>query len=618
MSISQTKNFFEKTGCGVAVMVIAGLAMAAGLFGSNCRNNNSQSGGAGEVSKDLGPAIMTVGKTTVPAQFFSEAFQTAIGNQEADLQAKVTKEGDFEGLAPRDYAILNGQVLIELKKSAYMNEIAIENGIDFDYKAAKEFALKKLEKAIIDAKNQLIKDKKLSATAGDEDVKKAFKTAYNKEPDEIRSEQTKIIDDLQLDPLKSFALTRAGAIEALTKKIADSKVITDAQLEGEFETFTVKMIGFAGAGMSSEEMTKAATAAKADLDKGMAFEAAIVKYSKVPVTPGKKPGEETIEIPAGLLSMSPGLNGLLPLKDGEVSPILTLETGPVIYKLIKRAKKLPENYELDKENMKLQAAMQKASVEITQKLEEKMKTTKITFADPAYETMIATLDFAKSPDAQNAASIPEWKKYAEKFDKMVKGGNATPTATYGSYLCAAEAYRLMKPEEQKAYGKIFAEASENILKLHNNSALRLQIVDFQLAKKDAVVAESLLLAAEANLTFGPIGLSNHQAIESKLLTLAKANLMPTEIKSKIDKVQKDWIKSQKELVAERQQAEMEKKKAEEEEIKAQAEAKKEEEAAKKEGASGSSGTTPEEPKKTGAASSSDLLGGEAPPAPSGQ
>lgn len=584
MSITRTREFIEKTGCGHIVGIAIAVALGIGIIQGTCMNRGPANNAAAEEQQKNAPAAIKLHDVEVSGV----AIQTAYENYLRQMREQ--SQTPDEPLEPTMTAQIYAQVVNQMIQSAALEHLARKAGFDFTQEKVIAQLQSFLRRNIQDQKAEYIKIGKLKAGATEQQFIDVYKKEVGRTPDEMLLEQTNQIKTNWERPDAKRDLSMFAAGDYLAGIESAKLKLSDADLTTLYTKYTMQSIFIASDPNVKEEPAARAAKALDELKKGAKWEAVFTKYSPK----GMKPEDSKNDFPGTSLFTNEALKPLLKLKGGELSGVITQGGASSIFKMISMKTEYPADFNANKEKYR----MEQTRMLVTQKIQEELNKivqdkSAVTWSSEGlkllHEATSSPVMFL--PPAEQEAKVQAASAIATKNDSPDR-----MPASYAYYILADGMRGNPDPKVKEKGEATYLEAARNLLQLTESATLRLELVQLLLKKKDPTAGEELLKAAEVNQSFGNQGQSNHQAIYTRMDELKKAKLLSPELEKAINDAQARWKAAKKErdeaIAAQEKQMKEEQARAAKERAEAEAKLKKErEEAAKKPAAPSSSDLT---------------------------
>lgn len=480
LSITKTRDFFEKSGCGKYIMGAFGLALIVGLLWTGFGSGNQQ-----------------------PEQEKNYVQAAAVGNHAVQVheiemlleELNKAQQGSSDPL--RAAAQYGGAVYFTVQNAveAYLAEKA---GIQLSDERIRSLA----EEAAADqAKAQTENSKMQMAALGilkpgytEADFAAEFKKQQGISPSEYQDQMKQQMLQALEDPTQKSRIVAGITREELLKKYSNSITLSDEDLKRSYERFTVKRVYVDPRKedplkpKDAEALAKVSQALSA-VKGGMSFEAAMDKYSDDPVPPGKKSkGESQLFYERYQLENDRNLRPILNLKPGLVSGVLNSSGGPAIFKLIKVETNLPKDFETQKktryEVVRQNMAANKAADEVLKIYDGETINWKIKGFQAVFEWQYARTD--NTIQFEPVKRRERLLKAYESAQAALKEGDAFSDrpgkfAEFGAY----EDLWAMSDDAQKAKLKEDRPVVlEHVLSVADGPELRVELGKILIAKKD--------------------------------------------------------------------------------------------------------------------------------------
>lgn len=596
MSISTTRNFIEKSGCGIFIGVGLALVMGVSLF-QGCQPREDPMAQANK-----SPEVVKIGQQVLTEEQLQEASERAVNLRVEQMRQMM---GDtFEPMGSVADASAGMDGVGSIITSAIAVEMARARNLTVTDEAIRAETTRSLEEQLAQVRPQLEQSGALKAGATQAEFEAAFQKQFGQSIAQVRTRFNGQIDEAMKNPLQKLELSGQAA-QALWRKSEEPKHrLDDAQLKTIFDSVVLKSIVF----REQPRQDRSAEAEKvlADIKAGtITFEAAMDKYSDAPLQQGKKKKSEQEDILAWqFLLVDTDYAPVKNLKPGEVSGVIKGVDGPILYKMVRKTTNVPADFDTRKEFYRTNHMQFAANALYVAEL-RKARTSMPKWTNTGYEQLFRLYGIIQDPIVDQ-----DFVGVAEDSLKVIATGGplARRPASIAALLSIGRVYGRATGEAQKQLEPKFIEATLAFLSnVGENADLRLQLVDLFQKNKQASAGEQLARASSGINSFGQRGQGLRDQVFAKLGALRTAKLITEEQAKQVEANLQRWASDKRKFdeQARQRKAEQEaaQKAAEEAQKKAAEEAKKQGSGATTGGAAGGA---------TGGASSSDLLTPQAP------
>lgn len=581
MSITNVRNFIEKSGCGLVTAVVIGVVMLASVFTMNCARGQSNANPNEEAASEV---IAKIGDSTLSYQVLQEQLSTQMGN--VPPTTPLDQRAGF-------YAMLVRQATDQL----IVQHLGKTKGVSVTEDDVKADILRQVDQQIEMLKNSMVQQKQLKSGATQEEFEKLFEKQAGQT---LASVRDKALTDTLSNPSRSAQIRANLFQKKLSEKVAASAKVTDEDVKAFMRSYTVERISVSKekGGVSPEDLIQKAAA---ELKAGKSFDEVQATYSeekeKGPLPMG---GAETFYD----ATMAP----VRSLKAGQVSEPIKGPFGWTIVKMVKIDDSGLKNFEKEKETQRTVVGNYIAQSEMKQLQDAERGNVKILSA--GLEHLLKVDDLVNGKNSATATK--------EGLLELAGPVSADPTpigqeaATFGRFLAFNAAEKLFTEAEKVEQRPLKIEILKECERVADGVALRVELAELLTLAKDPAAVEELINAISQNTgSFGPEGQQQFSNFGPMLERMKKAGIVTPEKEREVIAAMDGYRMAAKEDAAFKAKQEEERKLAEAEQKKAEEAAKKEAEAAKKSGKGDAA--KPAEP------STSELLnpGASKPPVPSG-
>jgi hypothetical protein len=509
---------------------VSAAAMAAGVFYTSCGNDARNIEG-----KDAGPAAIMIGDVSVPPMQLDNQVQ------------QMAQQFGQTSLEPRMEAMLLMNSIDQAVQGAANLIVAEKNKVDLSDAAVTKFVDQMMDKSIADARDRLITEKKLKPNATQAEFDKAFMAmpeAQGKSPADIKKLTMDQLAELLKDPDKRQAVLAQLAPQMLAEALKAKSTVDNATIKASFDNFEVKKIVFPTIGKDQATVEAQAKKVLADLkSKAITFEQAMDRYNTTPMPNGKKPSTQTDTLARGMIKSDPNLKPLELVKPGEISEVVSTPEGLTIFKVLSIQSQAPAEFEKNLAKYRDQYLSGEVNEQIEKQRTEVVKSGIVKFPLAGYAALYDLASAGKDSSLMNNESQMK-AKLREIADKAKAATTDTkPEDDKAAVLAWYAAFDdLYNRTTDKA--PLYKERTELLQAILNNTesfSTRMELVDLGLKTKDPLLAaQSLLEAAQHNVSYDTAGEQNFRDINAKKDALVKAKLInPDEVKQ-LEAIQAQW------------------------------------------------------------------------------
>ena len=536
MSITTTRNFIEKSGCGVITGVLLAAIMGLSMASGNCNNNAPGT----TTPQDQGPAIVTVGDTKITALMIDAVAKDDLNNRERQIRNQLQGK-PFEGFNSLQTAQFFRDSFGSAVDGAINIQMAKEAGVALEDSAILEKFMNEVTTQISQFRQQLTQSGQLPANATEEQYLAKFReVAGGKTPNEIISENRTMLADRLKNPNLAVPLKGQGAQMLWIEKEEGLTKVSDAELDTIFDTVNLKSIVLNEA--PRQNRTPEAEKILADIKSGkITFEAAMDQYSEKPLPKDKKKQSETTDMLAWqFLLTDPNYGVLKTLKPGEVSAVIPGVDGPIIYKLINVKKdNKPADFATNKEFYRTNHKKFMANTKFF-RLQREAREKLPKFNDEGYKALYSDYLLERDPILSQ-----DYLKIVEDTAKLTTNG----PAIIARLLAGNRVWRSLSGEAKTKFEDThYIPSVENFLNSNGpNPSLNMNLVDMFAARKSAKAGEQLLAASVSNTSLSDIGKAMHDRITKRLGELKAAGLIKEDIAAQVQANLERWSKDKKQM-----------------------------------------------------------------------
>jgi len=511
VSITKTRKFIERSGCGLIVSIVVGVVLLLGIV------LNGQMG-APRMDESSGPAVFQVGDLEVPAQAVELLAQAAAATQGARLEA----------LPPLQKAQVYAAVLQELTLKAKLYQIAKRSGVKMDDEAIRKGIDGELNAMVANLHSMLLSLKRIPEKTTVEELAK--NPAIQGQMQEVRAILERMMQNEALREVLAARYADQGLRDAERAKVAAD----DASIKTMFDTYVLNGI-LVSLSSSKPEAAKELGRKIADEIKAQGFEAVAKRYREQ-----KNPAVEVFEgrrMPRTFLAMLEEYRPVLSLKKGETTGFVESPTGGAVFQVADIVNEPPTDFEKRKDQYKAQYIDQQAALSLQRQIAEVEETTPVVWKDAGFK---ALFDWSQVPRTREALlKVAEEAKVASEAEDTI----GLPQAILARYAAVEDAWSLAPEKDRASLKEIRAEAIAGLLGIAEDATLRLELARLYLdLKKGDQAYEQLLNAAEVNTGFDPENLATHKATRELLDRLVAAKLVTDAQKQAVEKELARWEK----------------------------------------------------------------------------
>jgi len=521
----------EKSGCGLIVGI--GLAVVIGMSLMNSGTCQNQQ-------------ITETPEQAIPiAKIKDGVVSLSVVDRRYDQAA--AQALNVEGGPPPERAaeVYASALDIELRMVA-QREIARQKGVQITAQRILDQAAKQFDEQVAQQRSLLTQLGQIKANATEAEVQAALATAFGvKDIAQARTDLLKQVESNLQKPSTRQQMEAESTGPLLTEAVAAQTKLTDEELKKDLEKFVTKRVAFYPFENPDEDLEAKAKKVLAEIKGGLSFEAAMDKYSDDPApAANKKKSESTVDLTRAVMSYDDSYKPLLDLKPGDVSPVIQLNTGPAIFKIIRVDTKLPENFESTKEDLRKNRIREIAVKKIQSEIETMLKSEDLKWQSEGFRVLHEWLKALRDPEMANdeKAQNARMAEIAEEAEKALDAGDAIGmrAAQLAFYASLDKVYDAATGDEKKAMQERWVKAATAVLESTENVALRIEIAELQLAENMAKpAAEALLVAAQANAGYGEAALANYKKIESIRQKVVAAGV-DDDLKRQLEEAQSQW------------------------------------------------------------------------------
>lgn len=531
MSITSARNFMEKSGCGLIVGI--GLAVVIGMSLMNAGTcQNQQTSETPEQAIPIAKIKDVVVALNVVEQRYDQAAAQTL---------------NVEGGPPPERAaeIYASALDIELRMVA-QREIARQKGIQITSQRILDQAAKQFDEQIAQQRGILTQLGQIKPNATEAEIQAALSTAFGvKDIAQARADLLKQVETNLQKPSTRQQMEAEATGPLLIEAFAGEIKLSDEELKKDLEKFVTKRVAFYPFEHPDVDLAAKAEKVLAEIKGGLSFEAAMDKYSDDPAPADKKKkSESTVDLTRAVMSYDDSYKPLLELKPGDVSPVIQLNTGPAIFKIIRVDTKLPDNFESTKEDLRKNRVREIAVKKIQSDIESMLKSDDLKWQSDGFRVLHSWLKALRDPELlkDEAAQNSKMAEIADEAEKVLEAGDpiGNRAAQLAFYSALDKVFDASAGEKKKEMQERWVKAATAVLESTENVALRIEIAELQLSENMAKpAAEALLVAAQANSGYGEGALANYKKIET-IRTKVVAAGVDADLRKQLEDAQNQW------------------------------------------------------------------------------
>lgn len=516
----------EHVGCQVVLGFIMLFLVVGFLLPPSCRgagqDQQAQNRGSIPVAAEIGSQKVTYADV--------EAFV-----QKSENQMKQQAGGALPPSLLGKFVF--GNAVNQTVIGSYLLELANREKVDMSNSGIVSSLSPQIDNAIEQAKQQLIKDKKLSATASESDIDKVFTATYGRSREQIKTDELKNFERQLSDETSKRELMMSAANQGLIKYYEGTVTITDDQLKDAYQTRICKRIYLSKEKNPGVDVAKKMEGILSDLKaKKITFEDAMNRYSNDPPAEKKRVSDNTYEVDGRTSQLNKDYVPITELKLGEMTGVLIWNDGASIFRYDKLRNDLPADFEQKKATMKQELIGQLAVKKMSDSLDQMKKEIPIQWKSAGYQAVYDWAAFSANPD--NAKLSPaERHSKLEGFGAAMKASLATDTVAKRvvamSWLALIEDIAAgLTVDKKKSLDPDRIAANEAILEIMNDADTCLALADLYAgAGNKEKVADSLSRAAQYIMGFFDATGQSKFANVNTALNKHKGLLTPEQVKT---------------------------------------------------------------------------------------
>ncbi len=574
MSISKFREFIEKPGCAWTFGILMVIVMGMGMVMQQGGCGRGPQDGPGQANPADQASVAKVGKYPVT--------EDSIWNM-ANQTLNMFSQQLGGSVPPSLVATYVGSATEQQVNAGLLLELASRNNVSLDDAAIMKATEKAVDDEIERRKQELISQKKLSATASPAVFESAHKTAYqNQTPKEFREAILKQYQEALKNPVQRNQILVSSANTLVMDKLASQVPSGEDAVKAFYDVYMCKRVFLKNEAHPGEDLLKKAEAIKKEIEGGLNFLDAMDKYTDDAPGPKKKKRDNEFQVDGKTAALNESYGAITKLKAGEVGGPYTLGDGGVsIVQFNTKVNQLPADYATKKAQLIKDYQRDNAAKLLQEGLKKLKGENLVKWESPAYHALYDLVTFDQSEEARSLDPKAKTTKY-EEFMKRGQEAMADPLGMRAAPLVLFQAFsqiwnQASAADKAKLTDKRI-EVLKEVLQQTESTDLRLELADLLSTKKDgAGISECLRLAASSIASdFGPNGQRFFSDIQGKLIKFKANNILSAEQEKEIRDILNQWVKDKAEsdkFEAENKKAEAEAKaKADAEEKKAKAEA----------------------------------------------
>jgi len=235
LSVTQVKNFMEKSGCATMVAIAMALVFALGIIGTSCSRSDSTSSQPAE--NDL-LTVATVGTAKVSETQVEAIYQAS----QQQFEQMMSQAGEFETTTPAQEAQGLASAIFQAIEQGVLLEVAAKNGVKMTDEEAKKFLREEVGKQVNQMREMLVQQGKLKATSTDKEFSDAFKAQAGQTPEQAVEGQMQQVTSMLADPTQRASVMASLTRQALLTKLGTGIAIADEDLNKSRDVLTVQRI----------------------------------------------------------------------------------------------------------------------------------------------------------------------------------------------------------------------------------------------------------------------------------------------------------------------------------------------------------------------------------------
>lgn len=533
MSITNTRNFIEKWGCGTIVGIGLGVVMIGGLFTSGTCS------GLGGSNPNDPTKPQTVLAEVSGTPIYLETVSDTVQRQLANFQ--MSDQGADPQMTAQAWASAIGEQVTAgaMRASAKKYQITVSPA-DIDAEINKQIAAQ-FDMQVEQTKQALIQQGTLKSTATPAEVEAELKKLTNKDLATLRKEFSDNNKAMLTDAAVRSQTETNVLAQRVQEAIGKTKTISDADLKASYETFNTKRIikYFDPAKDQFGELERI----RKEIEEGkLTFEQAMDKYTDDPPVDGKKSNQK-VTYERRNLDFDPAIGVIKDLKPGEMTAVLNTSSGPAIYRLDTKGTRLPSDFETKKETYRDAYRKEMSQRWAFDELEGYRKGEGITWksstAKALFEWIIARSDTKLASDREALK-----KRYRDLYDALKSGTDTIvgpDMVSYARFGVYSAWYGSLNEEELKAARDERIEELGLITQTDPHLDTKLELATLAIeARKGDIAFQALKDVALVNAGATPSAESRHKRVVDLKNRMVALKLMDEAQTADLDKAIAMW------------------------------------------------------------------------------
>ncbi len=556
MSISKFREFIEKPGCAWTFGIVMIFVMGFGMVMQSGQGDSNN--GPGRANPTGGKSVATVGEYPV-----TEDSIWAMANQTLSMFAQQLGGA----VPPRLVATYVGSATEQQINAGLLLELAHRSGVSLDDAAIMKATDKAIDEEIERRKQELISQKKLSATSSPAVFDNAHKVAYQDQtPKQFKEALLKQYTEALKNPAQKNQIIVGSANTLVMDKYMSEIPATEEAVKAFYDLYLCKRVFLKTSLHPGEDLIKKAEAIKKEIDGGLNFLAAMDKYTDDPPGPKKTKRDNEFQVDGKTAGLNESYTPLTKLKPGEVGGPYTFgDEGVSIVQFNAKTTQLPPDFETKKTQLIKDYQRDNAARKLQDGLKKLKGENLIKWQSPAYHALYDLVSFDSDEESRKldpAARTAKYEEIMKRSQEAMSDPLGSRSAPLVLYLAFEKIWEQAGPAERAKLTTKRTEVLREVLQQSESTELRLELAELLSVEKDATgTAESLRLAASSIASdFGPNGQRYYSDIQGKLLKFKASKLLSSEQETEIRAILAQWMKDKVEsekFAAEQKKAEAE-------------------------------------------------------------
>lgn len=543
------------------------------------------------------PAVATIGETKLTHVMFDDAITKALSQTASMGNSLDTPPAESDAMTAAEAVFQETQIRL-------LNVLASEQGITISDDAIKTAVTSEFDMRVSQFRQSLVGSKKLAATATDAQFAEVFAKETGKPLADMKAE---FIESTMGSPTEKAQRAVSLSVEELQKKLVAKLTFTDEDLKRANDMFNVQRIFVPG---DKEVVLKKAAA---DLAAGKDFDAVRKEVN------AQVPQQERPEPPMSYATLiaKKELASLKTLAAGKTTPIIEIDGGRAIYKLVSVKSNPPKDFAKEKPQLQSSVAAQVGTQQLLAQVDSRANTD-LKWTDRSFQYLYQVRKIMMSGDF-TAADRETLTTIATDSANPEPGSQRY--MAFAQLLASNQLWSKYTAAEKQQNRDARIEQLMRVLAELEDVSIRIDVATLLGEKGDVGMGDQLVRAASANA--GSIGIAGgeySQKLQAQFaIAKTKKLATPDEVKQ-IEASLSQFVANRAAYAAEQKRQAEEQKKIDEENKKAEEENRKAEEARKKAAGATAQPKTPTEgvnssdlTKPSGGVSSSDLTKPQTPP-----